>query len=349
MPPIDENTDLAELPRKGLIRLDTEGNATWWHLSHNGATFKRRAYSDAGAVLLQRLEMAQLHQNLIGGTHLSYPEIGMLIQRPVDGIKVDNHQGWMGVINELEQLWPFELNAQPMNANSRRTRVIPVFTWLTQNAGESWPQQLLSHSQGLAAIPDIGPVQSCQHTPEIRVSASPLRLAWMLRNARLLVPHDGRNWQELRSRAAHPQREQWLALLDQGISNGLPGRLCFEGPTCCDCLIECERAIIWVEGKRNDWVATSTEWDVTRDQLARNLDAASIFAAEKGKPFVVLICYENELRQHENLLIAGYRQGTWTGGLPHLSSEARLDLGQRIATITWSHICEMWPGIILPV
>jgi hypothetical protein len=46
-----------------------------------------------------------------------------------------------------------------------------------------------------------------------------------------------------------------------------------EGPTPADCLIECEHAFIWIEGKRFDWLSPSTTWDVMRDQLARHVEA----------------------------------------------------------------------------
>jgi hypothetical protein len=134
-----------------------------------------------------------------------------------------------------------------------------------------------------------------------------------------------------------------LQALDRGQAAGIPPEMCLEGPTRCDCLIECQHAIIWVEGKRNDWLAACTTWDLTRDQLSRNLDAASIIAAEKKKEFCVLICHEqNNLKYHESLLIDGYRKATWRGGFPHLGDVERANLGQRIATLTWQEISEKY-------
>jgi hypothetical protein len=64
-------------------------------------------------------------------------------------------------------------------------------------------------------------------------------------------------------------------------------RLILEGPTSADWLIECERALIWIEGKRYDWLDPATTWDVARDQLARNVEAAWLLAQEQGKDYWV--------------------------------------------------------------
>jgi len=108
-------------------------------------------------------------------------------------------------------------------------------------------------------------------------------------------------------------------------------------------LIECERAVIWVEGKRNDWLDYSTKWDVTRDQLARNLEAA--WLCTKGKDFCLVICHEHPLKHHEELLIEGYRRGTWSGGWPHLNVDERKMLGSRTGTVTWSRLAAEWSGL----
>ena len=103
---------------------------------------------------------------------------------------------------------------------------------------------------------------------ERRVGPSPRRLAWMIRSAELLTPRDGRRWREYRSRVIeHPERDAALALLERGVTTGIDRKLVLEGATSADCLIECEHAVIWVEGKRNDWLEYSATRDVTRDQL----------------------------------------------------------------------------------
>jgi hypothetical protein len=171
----------------------------------------------------------------------------------------------------------------------------------------------------------------------------------MIQNVEQLAPHDGRQWMELRQRAYHAKREQALDALRVGSRDGVPGKLILEGPTNADCVIDCTRAVIWVEGKRNDWLAPSTKWDVIRDQLARNLEAASILAAQRGelepKDFCVLILHEDPLKHHERLLVDGYRAGTWTGGVPHLDEGTRRLFQTRIGTVTWARLAEEWPAL----
>ncbi len=230
--------------------------------------------------------------------------------------------------------------------NSKRTRVQPVFGWLRQHAGSDWPATLLRLATGLAIEINPGPLVSANFTKEITVPASPTRLAWMIRNSHRLVPQDGRRWKEYRQRVTeNPKLADTLAALDSGQRDGLPKKLVLEGKTHCDCLLECERAVIWVEGKRNDWLAPNTKWDVTRDQLARNLEACWLLTRQKQKQYCLLVCHEHALKYHEELLIAGYRTGTWVGGWPHLDETTRQELGKRIATLTWSQIAAEWPGL----
>jgi hypothetical protein len=85
----------------------------------------------------------------------------------------------------------------------------------------------------------------------------------MIRNAERLAPVDGRLWREYRRRVIdNPGRDEALGTLDAGDAKGLSKNLKLEGPTHADCLIECERAFVWIEGKRNDWLSPSIKWDV---------------------------------------------------------------------------------------
>ena len=54
-------------------------------------------------------------------------------------------------------------------------------------------------------------------------------------------------------------------------------------------------ALIWIEGKRFDWLDPSTTWDVTRDQLARNIEAVASLAGAASKDYRLLICHEDSL------------------------------------------------------
>jgi hypothetical protein len=233
-----------------------------------------------------------------------------------------------------------------LDENSRRTRVKPTFTWLKEQAGGDWPARFLQLVDGLGVRINPGRVvpDGLYFEPERRVAPSPRRLAWLIRNVERLTPRDGRNWRQYDRRfIKNPGRAEALAKLDAGDSHGIDRQLILEGNTSADCLIECEKAVIWVEGKRNDWLDYSTTWDVTRDQLARNLEAA--WACAKGKEFCLVICHEYTLKYHEGLLIEGYRHGTWSGGWPHLNANERKLLGSRIGTVTWSRLAAEWPGL----
>jgi hypothetical protein len=231
-----------------------------------------------------------------------------------------------------------------MDENSKRSRIDPVCGWLRDHGGPHWPARLVDLAEGLDVRPWPGRVVHLDYAPERRVAPSNERLAWMIRNVERLTPRDGRQSAEYRVRVIeNPQRDAALEKLYSGDSRGIDPRLKLEGETCADCLVECERAFVWIEGKRNYWLDPSNTWDVTRDQLARNVEAAWLLARESGKEFCVIVCYENRLKHHETLLIDGYRRGTWTGGWPHLSAEERGRLGSRIGTLTWRRLADEWP------
>jgi len=229
--------------------------------------------------------------------------------------------------------------------NSKKTRVEPVFGWFEKQADPSWPAQLLRLAEGLAAFQDPGILRALTFHKEVAVLASGRRLAWMIENAERLAPQDGRRWTEVLQRAHHPKREKALEVLKAGARKGVPEKLILEGSTKADCIIECTHAVIWVEGKRNDWLTPSTTWDVMRDQLARNLEATWILGNERQKDFCVLVVHEHPLKHHERLLVEGYRAGTWTGGVLHLDEATRKLFQNRIGTVTWTRMAEEWPAL----
>ena len=237
--------------------------------------------------------------------------------------------------------------SEDVDQHSGRTRVTPVFTWLQAHGGSGWATELLCFADGIQLAHSVGEVMLLSVAEEREVEPSPARLAWMIRNADKLAPTDGRLWREYQRRVIdNPGREEALRALDAGDAKGLSRDLKLEGPTHADCLIECERAFVWIEGKRNDWLSPSIKWDVTRDQLARNLEAVWQLAEEARKDFWLLICHEHDLKHHEQELIDGYRAGTWKAGYPHLSVETRLLFRQKIGTVRWQTIFRRWPALL---
>ena len=211
--------------------------------------------------------------------------------------------------------------------NSKRSRVDPVFGWLDQSAGDDWAAQLLQLAKGLTVEPNPGRV--IKTSLEFGVAASPERLAWLLDNAGKLG-RTGTKQDEIRQRveAAEPR----LRIL--------------EGTTYADCLIECERAIVWIEGKRHDWLSPGTKWDPQRDQLARNIEASWLVSLEREKDeYCVLLCHETDLSAEEQALVDGYRSGELLAGLPHLDDETRREFAKRIGTTTWAEIVDAWPEL----
>jgi hypothetical protein len=227
--------------------------------------------------------------------------------------------------------------------NSRITRVIPVFGWLKKNLDSDWPSTLLKLADGITEPIDCGRFKHMDLDVERKVPATHRRLAWMLENAERLAPRDGRRWNELRERVADKVKaRKAIAALKQETKKSISNTLKLEGVTHADCLIECERAFIWIEGKRNDWLDPSIQWDLSRDQLARNLEAVWTVAKRCNKDYCVLICHEYPLKHHEVALVEGYRSCTWSAGLPHVSETQRNDFSRRIGTVSWTRIVEQW-------
>jgi hypothetical protein len=229
-------------------------------------------------------------------------------------------------------------------SNSKISRVQPIFQWLQTNGESSWPAQLVKIADGAALLDPCGSIVRMDLDPERKVAATPARLRWMIENANSLVPTDGRRWRELHNRVADRDEIQkaFASLEDR---KPLPRKLILEGKTHADCLIECEHAFIWIEGKRFDWLSPSITWDVTRDQLARNVEAVWSLAQASDKEYRLLICHEHPLKHHERLLLEGYRSGTWSAGWPHISEDQRREFSTRIGTLTWTEMVRSWPAM----
>jgi hypothetical protein len=115
--------------------------------------------------------------------------------------------------------------------------------------------RLVALADGLDDRGEVGPPRRVWLDPERSVAPSPRRLARMLENAERLAPRDGGRWREFEQRViTNPHRDAARRLLETGDTR-IPPCLKLEGATHADCLIETAGAVIWIEGKRNDWLA----------------------------------------------------------------------------------------------
>jgi len=227
--------------------------------------------------------------------------------------------------------------------NSKRTRVEPAFSFLEKVKDKSWPGKLMELA-GLGGLFDPRYFLRLHCRKEVQVPPSPARLAWMIENVDRLIPADGRRWREVRKRilSDRKRRDRALSILKSGTTRGVPKRFLLEGETHADCLIECANALLWIEGKRNDWLSPSTTWDSSRDQLARNVEAAWLHA--RGKEYCVILCHEG-LKHHEEELIRGYCSGRWTAGWPQIEAPLQREFARRIGTVTWKAMVRAWPQL----
>src|SRR5262245_8633523 len=67
---------------------------------------------------------------------------------------------------------PLSSAASPnIDQNSKRTRVEPVFNWLSSHADANWPMELIRLSGGLNGVPQIGRCVKVRYNEEVTVSA----------------------------------------------------------------------------------------------------------------------------------------------------------------------------------
>lgn len=100
------------------------------------------------------------------------------------------------------------------------------------------------------------------------------RMSDETRRLRKLLIEDGDN------------RIRQRALLELDAMGGVGSKKmwwAFEGFTEVDCLIETEKLVLFIEGKRTETLSCATDWFPKRNQLARNLECARQYAARSGR------------------------------------------------------------------
>jgi hypothetical protein len=112
----------------------------------------------------------------------------------------------------------------------------------------------------------------------------------------------------------------------------------FEGFTEVDCLIETEKLVLFIEGKRTESLSGATEWFPQRNQIARNLECARQYTAESGKHYAVLVMAEEGTDHSIELSPERIKEG-----FPHLSEEERTELCDHfLGAIHWQQLRGPW-------
>lgn len=247
--------------------------------------------------------------------------------------------------------------------NSSLTRVVPVFDQLIRKdrSGVSWLKELLdlfpNRETFLSEVwRDPGPISRiCFGNQEFCLDP-PLRfLRWMVEHPEELSwpryevrdPHIRDMRERLVGRGTYKGNGQARCSAVQDavaeIENALreppdnPPRIwqrrwwVLEGQTHVDCFIETPKVRLFVEGKRTDKLSAGTSWYQGRNQLLRNLEAASAFCG--SRPFVQLLIVEHPQAELPSSIVEA--------SLPHLKSEERQKLLQHYAgSVTWQDVCD---------
>ncbi len=89
-------------------------------------------------------------------------------------------------------------------------------------------------------------------------------------------------------------RNEGLKLLEKyGVSSSSGKWWAFEGFTEMDCLIETEDFLLGIEGKRTEFVSSSTSWYQDRNQVVRNIEVLHEIARKKNKNYAFILLSED--------------------------------------------------------
>jgi len=117
----------------------------------------------------------------------------------------------------------------------------------------------------------------------------------------------------------------------------------FEGFSSVDCLIETERLILFIEGKRKDTVSETITWYSPRNQVARNLECARQMALLGDKDFAVLVIGEQDDKKEAELEQSISRENL-SRSFPHLPEDETAELLDRLlGSVTWQQVLQEWP------
>ncbi|MEN6587359.1 MAG: hypothetical protein ABFE02_15065 [Sulfuricella sp.] len=178
-------------------------------------------------------------------------------------------------------------------------------------------------------------------------------LRWLLNNpGRLVWPSDAGGREKIFAASTTEKRKKLIdgdkKVRDEALSGldrfGVCGSKwkwwAFEGFTSVDCLLETERLLVFIEGKRTEGISSATDWFPRRNQVIRNVEVAREMAG-KSKEYAVLLCAE----QHIDL-----PDKAWQESLPHCQDFEIEELKRHyLGCATWSEIVHrLCPDLMLP-
>jgi hypothetical protein len=266
------------------------------------------------------------------------------------------------------RLWNSNQEGSVGIRNSSLTRVRPFFKKLIKRdpTGQSWLPAVLALAPNRYSfkfeelLTNPGPLETIDLDRECRLKPPAAFLRWLIEHPEQMSwPKKGKerfslriqdwreklmgitNWveeneeqiAEKRSRNRKAAKQKALTkLAKHGAAGSRRQWWAFEGWTSVDCLLPARNIRIYVEGKRTDVLAPSTNWYPSRNQLARNLESARDDA--HGTPFACLVIAEQQLPANMDAVIAS--------GLPHLAQPERQDLTRHfLGSITWRQAAEV--------
>lgn len=178
-------------------------------------------------------------------------------------------------------------------------------------------------------------------------------LHWLLHNPdRLVWPRDTGGRERVFADSTNERRRRLLAgdtkVRDEALSeldcSEVEGSKrkwwAFEGFTSVDCLLETERLLVLIEGKRTEGISKSTDWFRGRNQVIRNLEVARAMAGAT-KEYAVLLCAEKHIELPD---------AAWCDSLPHFSEQDINELQRHyLGCTTWPEIVRsLCPDLQLP-
>lgn len=232
--------------------------------------------------------------------------------------------------------------------DSSKTRVQPFFEKIFDAKNADWIVSLLNaFDSGLArsmsenaGIPKYDTIDKYFE----RKLAPPERfLEWLILNpSKLKWPMEDSNEREFGSATQDKrkalleakeeiQKEAFQNLKQYGAEQSYKKWWAFEGFTSVDCLIETDKILLAVEGKRTEkGPSESVSWYPQRNQLIRNLETLQQYA--QGRSFAVVMIDEKGNYQFDDADIKS--------SLPHFTEEERKELiSHFLGAFTWKEVC----------